>query len=62
MAGEYTGNEPTGIESAKFEIENYIKKKECSIEEALAALRTTWAHDAEFVDLLEAAAIYLKSK
>lgn len=62
MAREHTGNEPTGIEMAKFEIENYMEANQCSVDEALTALRTTWAHDAGFVDFLEAAATYLKNK
>jgi hypothetical protein len=62
MGREYTGNEPTGIETATFEIESYMKKNECSIDEALTALRVTWAKDVEFIDFLEAAATYLKSK
>lgn len=62
MAGEYTGNEPTGIETATFEIESYMKKNECSVDEALTALKTTWANDIEFIDFLEAAATYLKNK
>lgn len=62
MAREDIGNEPTGIETAKFEIESYMRKNECSIDEALTALKKTWASDIEFIDFLEAAATYLKNK
>lgn len=62
MAREYTGNEPTGIETAAFEIESYMKKNECSVDEALTALKITWTNDIEFIDFLEAAATYLKNK